>query len=218
MHAGPAPLSRGPDVWYDWTLRTVPCVYADKYILFDCPGQVELFSHHGSLRNIITQLMKGGKYQVGAWLAHGGACFLLRTVTPAPHNAACSLSSVCHLHCTLQLTAVHLVDIQQCRFVHMCPLSLASLSLASMSLASMSLASMSLASLSPSSHRCAFFCTLFWCFDFMWLMDACARDGARFIAASLLSLATMVRLEMPQVNVISKVDLVEKIGGLRTCQ
>jgi hypothetical protein len=52
----------------------------------------------------------------------------------------------------------------------------------------------------------------------MWLMDVCARDGARFIAASLLSLATMVRLEMPQVNVISKVDLVEKIGGLRTCQ
>ncbi len=57
-----------------------------------------------------------------------------------------------------------------------------------------------------------------WCFESMWLMDVCARDGARFIAASLLSLATMVRLEMPQVNVISKVDLVEKIGGLRTCQ
>ena len=58
--------------------------YADKYILFDCPGQVELFSHHGSLRNIITQLMKGGKYQVGARVAHGGACFLWCTVTPPP--------------------------------------------------------------------------------------------------------------------------------------
>ncbi len=87
MHVRPAPPSTGLGM----TGVTVPCKlytahvhYADKYILFDCPGQVELFSHHGSLRNIITQMMKGGKYQVGAWLAHGGACFLWCTVTPPP--------------------------------------------------------------------------------------------------------------------------------------
>jgi hypothetical protein len=81
-------IYRPGDDWDDcFGVHTVHCAlyfmhYADKYILFDCPGQVELFSHHGSLRNIITQLMKGGKYQVGAWLAHGGACFLWCTVTP----------------------------------------------------------------------------------------------------------------------------------------
>jgi hypothetical protein len=33
---------------------------ADDYILFDCPGQVELFTHHASLRNIFLRLQKLG--------------------------------------------------------------------------------------------------------------------------------------------------------------
>jgi hypothetical protein len=33
---------------------------ADDYILFDCPGQVELFTHHNSLRNIFYRLQKLG--------------------------------------------------------------------------------------------------------------------------------------------------------------
>jgi GTPase SAR1 family protein len=37
----------------------------DEYILFDCPGQVELFTHHGSLRNIFFRLQKLG-YRVFA--------------------------------------------------------------------------------------------------------------------------------------------------------
>ncbi|KAL5116477.1 hypothetical protein ACEQ8H_005598 [Pleosporales sp. CAS-2024a] len=32
----------------------------DDYLLFDCPGQVELFTHHGSLRNIFFRLQKLG--------------------------------------------------------------------------------------------------------------------------------------------------------------
>lgn len=30
----------------------------DCYFLFDCPGQVELYTHHGSVRNIFAQLSK----------------------------------------------------------------------------------------------------------------------------------------------------------------
>lgn len=30
------------------------------YVLFDCPGQVELFTHHGSLRNIFMKIQKMG--------------------------------------------------------------------------------------------------------------------------------------------------------------
>jgi len=32
----------------------------DDYILFDCPGQVELFTHHASLRNVFLRLEKLG--------------------------------------------------------------------------------------------------------------------------------------------------------------
>lgn len=32
----------------------------DDYVLFDCPGQVELFTHHASLRNIFFRLQKLG--------------------------------------------------------------------------------------------------------------------------------------------------------------
>lgn len=30
----------------------------DDYIIFDCPGQVELFTHHDSLRRIFSKLEK----------------------------------------------------------------------------------------------------------------------------------------------------------------
>lgn len=32
----------------------------EDYVLFDCPGQVELFTHHGSLRNIFWRIQKMG--------------------------------------------------------------------------------------------------------------------------------------------------------------
>lgn len=44
----------------------------EDYILFDCPGQVELFTHHESLRNVFFKIQKLG-YRVRA--------FLLRTVS-----------------------------------------------------------------------------------------------------------------------------------------
>lgn len=34
--------------------------FSDDYILFDCPGQVELFTHHASLRNIFYKIQKMG--------------------------------------------------------------------------------------------------------------------------------------------------------------
>jgi len=36
----------------------------DDYVLFDCPGQVELFTHHASLRNIIWRIHKKLDYRV----------------------------------------------------------------------------------------------------------------------------------------------------------
>ena len=78
------------------------------------PGQVELYTHHGSVRAIMQALAK-------------------------------------HNH---RMTAVHLVD----------------------------------------AHHCA--------------------DPAKFISVLLVTLSTMVQLEMPQVNLLSKIDLVEAYGEL----
>ena len=40
----------------------------DDYVLFDCPGQVELFTHHASLRNVFMKIQKLG-YRVRIFLS-----------------------------------------------------------------------------------------------------------------------------------------------------
>lgn len=42
---------------FDW-LRDGLARLGDDYILFDCPGQVELFTHHDSLKRIFKKLEK----------------------------------------------------------------------------------------------------------------------------------------------------------------
>ncbi|CAO3664421.1 unnamed protein product [Umbelopsis vinacea] len=97
----------------DWLLEKLKPL-KDDYILFDFPGQVELFTHHGSVKNILEQLQK----------------------------------------VNYRLVSVHMVD--------------------------------------------AHYCT----------------DPAKYISVLLLSLKTMLQLELPHVNVLSKVDLIETYGKL----
>lgn len=84
------------------------------YLFIDCPGQVELYTHHESVRNVVSKLQAVGYH----------------------------------------LSATHLVD----------------------------------------SHYCS--------------------DPGKFISVLLTSLATMMHLELPHINVLSKVDLAEKYGQL----
>lgn len=84
------------------------------YLFIDCPGQVELYTHHESVRNVVSKLQGLG----------------------------------------YRLSATHLVD----------------------------------------SHYCS--------------------DPGKFISVLLTSLATMMHLELPHINVLSKVDLAEKYGQL----
>ncbi|PHH73390.1 hypothetical protein CDD80_3849 [Ophiocordyceps camponoti-rufipedis] len=44
---------------FEW-LRDGLAEFGDDYVLFDCPGQVELYTHHASLRNIFYKLQKSG--------------------------------------------------------------------------------------------------------------------------------------------------------------
>ncbi|KAJ1644683.1 hypothetical protein LPJ64_003667 [Coemansia asiatica] len=88
--------------------------HEDSYFIFDCPGQVELYTHNESIKNIVRLLEKQG----------------------------------------FRLACVHLVD--------------------------------------------ASYCT----------------EASRFISVLLLSLTTMTMLEMPHVNVLSKIDLLNQLGEL----
>nr|XP_033810756.1 GPN-loop GTPase 2 [Geotrypetes seraphini]XP_033810757.1 GPN-loop GTPase 2 [Geotrypetes seraphini]XP_033810759.1 GPN-loop GTPase 2 [Geotrypetes seraphini] len=97
----------------DW-LQEKLSKFKDHYFLFDCPGQVELYTHQASLKNIFAQLSR--------W--------------------------------NFRLAAVHLVD----------------------------------------SHYCT--------------------DPAKFISVLCTSLSTMLHVELPHVNVLSKMDLIEQFGRL----
>ena len=97
----------------DWLLDKLSSV-SNSYVLLDMPGQVELYTHHGSVRAVMHALAKQNH----------------------------------------RFTAVHLVD----------------------------------------AHHCS--------------------DPAKFISVLLVTLSTMVQLEMPQVNLLSKVDLIEAYGEL----
>lgn len=97
----------------DWLQKRLEKL-SGYYLLFDCPGQVELYTHHNSVKNIFAQLQK--------W--------------------------------DYRLAAVHLVD----------------------------------------SHYCS--------------------DPGKFISVLLTSLSTMLQVELPHVNILSKADLIEKYGKL----
>ncbi|XP_030506577.2 GPN-loop GTPase QQT1 [Cannabis sativa] len=99
----------------DWLEAKLVPLLKDHYLLFDFPGQVELFFLHANAKNVITKLIK-------------------------------SLN--------LRLTAMHLVD----------------------------------------AHLCS--------------------DPGKYVSALLLSLSTMLHMELPHINVLSKIDLIENYGKL----
>ena len=118
-------------------------VTADHYLLFDFPGQVELFSLHTNARNIINKLIKKLNLRV-----HLRFQF-------CSYYCAKELYQPLFL-CIMQLSAVHLVD----------------------------------------AHLCC--------------------DPGKYVSALLLSLSTMLHLELPHINVLSKIDLIENYGNLGT--
>jgi len=109
--------------------RLIMHINADDYVLFDCPGQVELFTHHYSLRNIFFRLEKLG-YRVRS------------PISPDLPPFGC----ICSLICLLQLVTIHLTD----SFV--------------------------------------------------------LTQPSLYISALLLVLRTMLQMDLPQVNVLTKID------------
>lgn len=105
----------------DWLIKRLENLIAKHssplppYILFDCPGQIELYTHHGSIHRIIEKLIQ--KFSI-------------------------------------RLCCVNLID----------------------------------------SYYCS--------------------NSSNFISALLTSLSTMLHLELPHVNILSKIDLIERYGSL----
>jgi hypothetical protein len=107
----------------DWLLKRIELLITKHsslslpppYILIDCPGQIELYTHHGSIHRIIEELLK-------------------------------------KVH--LRLCCVNLID----------------------------------------SYYCS--------------------NSSNFISALLTSLSMMLHLELPHVNILSKIDLIERYGSL----
>jgi GTPase SAR1 family protein len=113
----------------DWLKRKLDQL-GEAYVLFDCPGQVELFTHHKAMRTIVESLQTWS-YRV------------------------CDAAVFSHAK---KITAVHLID---------------------------------------SSH--------------------CA-DPSKYLSVSLLSLSTMLHLELPHVNVLTKIDLLSQfMSDLGAC-
>ncbi|KAK7818223.1 gpn-loop gtpase qqt1 [Quercus suber] len=101
----------------DWLQSKLEPLLKDHYLLFDFPGQVELFFLHSNAKTVIMKLIK---------------------------------------KLNLRLTAVHLVD----------------------------------------AHLCS--------------------DPGKYVSALLLTLSTMLHLELPHINVLSKIDLIENYGKLES--
>lgn len=99
----------------DWLKEKLKPFEKDHYIIFDCPGQVELFTLHDNFKNVVQEMTTKWQYR---------------------------------------LVAIHLVD----------------------------------------AHLCS--------------------EPNKYVAAAILSLSTMLHLELPHVNVLSKIDLVENYGKL----
>ncbi|KAK8961940.1 hypothetical protein KSP40_PGU001634 [Platanthera guangdongensis] len=99
----------------DWLISKLRPLLKDHYLLFDFPGQVELFFLHPTAKNVIWKLIK---------------------------------------ELDIRLTAIHLVD----------------------------------------AHLCC--------------------DPGKYVSALLLSLTTMLHLDLPHINVLSKIDLIESYGKL----
>ena len=121
--------------WLHTKLRSVK----SQYFLLDCPGQVELFTHHHAVKNIAMKLQEWN-FKVGA------TYIILFFFTDYVADLI-----------YFQLVTVHLVD----------------------------------------AHLCS--------------------DPGKFISALLTSLSTMIQVELPHINVLSKVDLIEQYGKLGYC-
>eukprot|EP01036_Dinobryon_divergens_P024283 gene24283-32719_t len=89
----------------DWLREELEAFDEDDYIIFDCPGQVELYSHLPVMRDLARTLVSWGFRVMSVYLMD--ALFVLE---PAKFISGCMLS----LSCMLQLELPHINVVTKC--------------------------------------------------------------------------------------------------------
>lgn len=89
----------------DWLHDELEACGEDEYILLDCPGQVELYSHLPIMHNLVKQIQMWGYQMVSVYLLD--ALFVLE---PSKFISGCMLS----LSCMLQLGLPHINVVTKC--------------------------------------------------------------------------------------------------------
>jgi GTPase SAR1 family protein len=89
----------------DWLQEELNNFGEDEYILLDCPGQIELYSHLTVMHNLVNAVVSWGYRVVSVYLLD--ALFVLE---PAKFISGCMLS----LSCMLQLELPHIDVITKC--------------------------------------------------------------------------------------------------------
>ena len=89
----------------DWLREELEAFDEDDYIIFDCPGQVELYSHLPVMRDLARILVSWGFRVMSVYLMD--ALFVLE---PAKFISGCMLS----LSCMLQLELPHVNVVTKC--------------------------------------------------------------------------------------------------------
>lgn len=89
----------------DWLKDELDNFGDDDYILLDCPGQVELYSHLPIMHNLANQIVQWGYSTVAVYLLDA-----LYVIEPSKFISGCLLS----LSCMLQLELPHINIITKC--------------------------------------------------------------------------------------------------------
>ncbi|KAI8803652.1 GPN-loop GTPase [Cladochytrium replicatum] len=79
----------------DWLLNKLS-QHQESYVMFDCPGQIELYMHHTSMRNIVEIMMKNNKRLCAVNLIDAVHC-----ADPANYISAVLLSLQMMIHMEL---------------------------------------------------------------------------------------------------------------------
>jgi GPN-loop GTPase len=94
----------------DWLKDELDACGEDEYIILDCPGQIELYSHLMIMHNLVVHMNMWGYRMVSVYLLD--ALFVLE---PSKFISGCMLS----LSCMLQLGLPHINVVTKCDLADM---------------------------------------------------------------------------------------------------
>lgn len=89
----------------EWLQDELEAVGEDEYLILDCPGQIELYSHLPIMHNLVKSMTMWGFRMVSVYLLD--ALFVLE---PTKFISGCMLS----LSCMLQLSLPHINVVSKC--------------------------------------------------------------------------------------------------------